>query len=252
MTNEHAPHPTRRTRQRGRAAPFAAFVAALNDRGVQLADTRLLQQALVHTSFLNEHPERVAGGRSNERLEFLGDSVVNMLTADWLYRTYPDRNEGELTTLRAALVKTATLAHFGQQLDLGSYVCISRGEDTDGARARAGLLADVFEAVLAAIYLTSGLEMARTLLEPLLLHEVARITSGTASIDYRTRLQERVQAQQSITPSYRTIAVSGPDHRRQFTVEVSIGDKQAGRGQGTSKQSAAQAAARNALEKMDA
>jgi ribonuclease-3 len=218
--------------------------------GVAFADERLLQSAFVHRSFIHEHPERVPGLTANERLEFLGDAVLNFITASWLYERYPAQSEGELTTLRAALVKTSTLAGFARSLNLGTYVRISRGEDTPTARNRAPLLADVFEAILGAIYLDQGLEAARAFIIPFLERQIAAIESGTAEIDYRTRLQERAQSRFNLTPVYRTTAVRGPDHQREYTMEVLVGEQSFGIGSGPSKQAAAQAAAQAALARL--
>ncbi|HMQ33254.1 MAG TPA: ribonuclease III [Chloroflexaceae bacterium] len=219
--------------------------------GVTFNDERLLQSAFVHRSFMHEHPERAPGLTANERLEFLGDAVLNFITASWLYARFPAHSEGELTTLRAALVKTSTLAGFARGLDLGAYVRISRGEDTPTARNRPPLLADVFEAILGAIYLDQGLEAASAFVTPFLDRQLEAISSGTAEIDYRTRLQELTQSRLSLTPSYRTVEVRGPDHKREFTMEVLVGERPVGVGRGPSKQSAAQAAARAALAHLD-
>jgi ribonuclease-3 len=215
--------------------------------GVTFHDERLLQSAFVHRSFMHEHPERIPGLTANERLEFLGDAVLNFITAAWLYARYPTQSEGELTTLRAALVKTTTLAGFARTLDLGAHVRISRGEDTPAARNRPPLLADLFEALLGALYLDQGLEAARFFVIPFLERQIDAIANGKAELDYRTRLQERVQARFNRTPIYRTTGVSGPDHQREFTMEVAVGEQVLGTGNGPSKQSAAQAAARAAL-----
>lgn len=222
---------------------------ALPERlGIAFDDERLLKSALTHRSFLNERPERNIGLTSNERLEFLGDAVLNFLATSWLYRNFPGHKEGELTTMRAALVKTSTLARFARELHLGSDVRISRGEDTNAARDRPALLADLFEAVLGAIYLDQGLETAQAFVEPFLQQEAERIQSGQTASDYRTRLQELAQARYNTTPSYHTVQVTGPDHCREFTVEVAIGEERLGTGTGSSKQNAAQEAARRALD----
>ena len=216
--------------------------------GITFREVRLLESALIHRSFFHEHPERVPGLSSNERLEFLGDAVLNLVTASWLYTRYPTRTEGELTALRAALVRTSTLADFARQLKLGAYVRISRGEDTPAARDRAPLLADLFEAIVGAIFLDQGLEAVQTFVIPFLEGRIEAVISGTASVDYRTRLQEHVQARFGLTPHYRTVGVSGPDHQREFTLEVCMGEQRLGVGCGPNKQTAAQAAARVALD----
>lgn len=220
--------------------------------GLTFQDRRLLESAFVHRSFMHEHPERIPGLSSNERLEFLGDAVLNFLTASWLYARFPECSEGELTALRSALVRTTTLADFARELDLGTYVRISRGEDTPTARNRAPLLADVFEAILGAIFIDQGIEATRAFVVPFLERRIEAVISGTAGIDYRTRLQEQAQARFGHTPRYRMVRVSGPDHEREFTMEVSVGDTMLGTGNGPSKQAAAQAAAQAALEQLGA
>jgi ribonuclease III len=218
--------------------------------GITFHDIRLLQSAFIHRSFFHERPERLDGLTSNERLEFLGDSVLNFLAADWLFRKYSARTEGELTALRSALVKTTTLARLATSLSLGDYIKISRGEDTPAARNRPPLLADVFEALLGAIFLDQGIDVARSFITPYLEQEMAAIEAGRAEVDYRTRLQERAQALFSQTPMYQVLDATGPDHRREFTIEVRIGEEPYGTGKGMSKQAAAQDAARAALERI--
>ncbi|MCG8352386.1 MAG: ribonuclease III [Chloroflexales bacterium] len=216
--------------------------------GIVFQDELLLKSAFIHRSYLHEHPERTEGLPSNERLEFLGDSVLNFLTASWLYERFPAQTEGKLTALRAALVKTTTLARFARELRLGNYVRISRGEDSPAARDRPPLLADVFEALLGAIYLDQGLDTARSFVMPFLERELERILAGQVDIDYRTRLQEEVQALYGITPTYSLVDVTGPDHCREFTIQVMLSGDCLGQGNGRSKQQAAQNAARAALE----
>jgi ribonuclease III len=218
--------------------------------GITFLDQRLLQSAFIHRSFFHEHPELLSGVTSNERLEFLGDAVLNFLTADWLFQRYPERTEGELTALRAALVKTSTLARLAAGLGLGDYVRISKGEDTPAARNRPPLLADMFEALLGAIFLDQGLEAARSFVTPYLEQEMEAIHAGRAEIDYRTRLQERAQAIFNQTPVYRMVGSSGPEHRLEFTIEVLVGERALGTGKGPNKQAAAQGAARMALEQL--
>ncbi len=216
--------------------------------GITFCDERLLQRVFVHRSLLNEHPDRVAGLGSNERLEFLGDAILNYLTADWLYQRFPDHREGQLTELRKALVNTHTLAGFSRDLKLGKYVRLVRGQDNHESRNRPALLADLFEALLGAIYLDQGIEVARDFVRPFLEREIAAILAGHKDSDYRTRLQQLMQAEHGITPAYQTISVEGPAHRSEFTVAVLLGERQLGVGRGLSKQAAAQEAARVALE----
>ncbi len=219
--------------------------------GISFNDEELFTRAFVHRSFIHEHPERNRPRESNERLEFLGDAVLNFLSAAWLYANFPDRTEGELTHLRAALVKTNTLAGFARSLDLGRHIKISRGEDTPVARNRPALLADVFEALLGAIYLDQGLDAVRIFITPFFEQQIAVVLSGSADIDYRTRLQEQAQSRFNCTPTYNMVDVCGPDHQREFTMEVVINEVRYGVGVGTSKQAAAQAAAREALNRLE-
>jgi ribonuclease-3 len=218
--------------------------------GFNFHNERLLQSAFVHRSLMNEHPERLHGLSSNERLEFLGDAILNFLTATWLYGRFPTRTEGELTELRTALVKTTTLARFARSLNLGSYARLPKGQDSEAARDRPPLLADLFEALLGAIYLDQGPDAARAFVQPFLETEIERVLSGESDDDYRTRLQQLAQARFNVTPAYRVISVSGPDHQREFTVEVLIGPESYGEGRGSGKQAAAQEAARAGLKKL--
>ncbi|NOK59639.1 MAG: ribonuclease III [Chloroflexi bacterium AL-W] len=216
--------------------------------GVIFTDVSLLESALTHRSFVHEHPDQAVDLICSERLEFLGDSILNYIAADVIFAWFPEYNEGHLTSLRAALVRTSTLAQFAQQLDLGTYLRLSKGEEGSGARIRHSLLADTFEALLAAIYLDNGLEGVRIFITPLLEHQLEQIKTHGLSLDYKSRLQERLQAAYNITPVYNVIAAEGPDHQREFTVEVLANSQRLGVGQGRSKQAATQDAARAALE----
>jgi ribonuclease-3 len=219
--------------------------------GVSFADERLLRSALAHRSFLHEHPDQAIGLLDNERLEFVGDAILTYLAATMLFARYPDRGEGELTGLRSALVKTGTLAGFARELGLGWHIRLSKGEDMSGARERDALLADTFEALVAAIYLDQGLEAATTFAAGFFERQLARIEEHGLALDYKSRLQQRVQADRNITPRYRVVAETGQDPRREYTIEVTAGDEQLGVGAGPSKQAAAQAAARVALERLE-
>lgn len=216
--------------------------------GFSFHDERLLRSAFIHRSFRNEHPDRVDWLPSNERLEFLGDAVLTFLTAAWLFRSFPDKSEGELSKLRSALVKTDTLAQFARELNLGSYARIVHTQDSPEARERAPLLADLFEALLAAIYLDQGIETARGFVEPFLARESVELISGQRDEDYRSRFQQVAQSRFGLTPTYQTIEEVGPAHAREFTVEVLVGAVRLGVGHGLTKQAAARDAARHALE----
>lgn len=217
--------------------------------GVQFNDPGLLDSALTHRSFVHEHYESPL--QPNERLEFLGDSVLNFLTAQYLYHAFPDHSEGQLTALRASLVRSATLARFARLFGLGTYLKLGKGEEHSGGRERNNLLADAFEAVLAAIYLDQGMDAADRFLRPLLEAEGAHVAVHGLQLDHKSRLQERVQSERNQTPRYRTLRAEGPDHSRTFTIEVFAGDEKLGLGVGSSKQAAAQAAAQAALEHLD-
>lgn len=217
--------------------------------GVTFVDERLLVQALVHRSVLYEQPDAEAMHASNERLELLGDAVLHLLTAEWLYHTYPDADEGELTRMRVAFIKQDTLARLARAFGLGAAVLVSDNAARSGIRERDSLLSDAFEAVLGALYLDQGIDAARAFLHPLLAGETAQFAAArVAATDSRTRLQELTQAHYGTRPVYETVNATGPDHRRTFTVEVSVNGVVVGRGSGSGKQRAAQAAAAQALE----
>lgn len=213
-------------------------------------DPSLLDRALTHRSYLNEHPELAL--EDNERLEFLGDAVLDFVTGAWLYNRFPEMREGRLTSLRAALVKTDALAALALRVGLNDHLRLGRGEAESGGRGRTSLLADVFEALLGALYLDQGLGAVEHFLGVLLPDEVERILAEESDRDAKSSLQEWSQAEFGITPRYRTVDEEGPDHAKTFTVEVYIGNKLAGRGEGLSKQSAAQAAASDALKRLNA
>lgn len=217
--------------------------------GVQFNDPDLLESALTHRSYVHEHYQYLL--QPNERLEFLGDSVLNFLTAQYLYHTFPERGEGQLTAMRASLVRTGTLARFARGFQIGKYLKLGKGEEHSGGRDRDNLLADAFEAIVAAIFLDQGMDAASRFLLPLLEIEGERITTHGLQLDHKSRLQERVQFERNQTPRYRTLRAEGPDHNRTFTIEVFAGDEKLGAGVGNSKQAAQQAAARGALEYLD-
>jgi ribonuclease-3 len=226
-----------------------AITKLTNALGTQFTDATLLQNALTHRSYVHEHYQ--ATNEPNERLEFLGDSVLNMITAEYLYNTFPQYPEGQLTAMRAVLVRAATLAAWARHFNLGPYIKLGKGEERSGGRDRDALLADTFEAVTAAIYLDQGLDAARRFLLPLLETQAQTLEHDDVLQDSRSRLQERVQAERNQTPRYHTVSAEGPDHSRVFTVEVWAGEEQLGVGTGASKQAAAQEAARRALAALD-
>lgn len=216
---------------------------------VSFADYSLLLRALTHRSFLNENPGIALD--DNERLEFLGDAVLDFVVGAYLYNHFPEMDEGELTSLRAALVKTGTLANFAQELDIDRFLRLGYGEEESGGRKRTPILCAAFEAVIGAIYLDQGLEKVEPLVEKLVGPALVQIRENSLHKDAKSEFQVWAQAQFNITPHYQVIASSGPDHARAFTVRVLVGDAPWGEGSGSSKQSAAQAAAGEALSKVE-
>ncbi|MFR0912208.1 MAG: ribonuclease III [Evtepia gabavorous] len=199
--------------------------------GYSFRDRSLLENALTHSSYANEH--RAAGVPSNERLEFLGDSILGLVVADHLYRTRPDLPEGDLTRIRAALVCEGSLVQVAQALDLGSYLKLGKGEDHGGGRARPSIQADAVEAMLAAVYLDGGIGQVRKLIHRLVLDQEQEKTA--AGRDYKTALQELVQRENGQVLSYRLTGESGPDHAKVFAMEVLLNDGVIGGGQGRSR-----------------
>ena len=216
--------------------------------GIQFQNGLLLSRALTHRSYLNEHPEAL---EDNERLEFLGDAVLDFLVGAWLYNRFPEMREGELTRLRSALVRTEQLAEFAGQHGFGAALRLGRGESQAGGRARLALLCAAFEALVGALYLDAGFEAVLRFVEPLLEPAAEQIVSHNRDMDAKSRLQELVQAHGLPAPLYRTVAASGPEHSKVFEIEVLVNGQVYGKGQGSSKQSAAQLAAEAALHVLD-
>ncbi len=212
---------------------------------LEFSDQSLLLRALTHRSFLNENPGTAL--KDNERLEFLGDAVLDFVVGACLYSRFPEMAEGELTVLRAALVKTSTLASFARQLDIGRFLRLGFGEEENGGRERSPILCAAFEAVIGAIYLDQGLDKAQFLVERLAGPALVKIREKSLHKDAKSEFQVWSQARYNITPHYEVISSSGPDHAKTFTVQVLIGDAPWGEGSGPNKQSAAQAAAGHAL-----
>lgn len=207
----------------------------------------LLSRALTHRSYLNENKDAI---EDNERLEFLGDAVLDFIVAEWLYNHYPEKPEGDLTRLRAALVHTDQLAFFAKKIDLGTALRLGRGEVQAGGRERLTLLCDAFEALVGAIYLEGGISAVKSFMVPLLLDVVDQIFQTHMDEDTKSRLQEWAQGNKYASPKYVLVAEEGPDHAKTFEMEVRIGKKPFGRGIGSSKQVAEKAAAREALLKL--
>ncbi|MEA4955107.1 MAG: ribonuclease III [Pseudoflavonifractor sp.] len=214
--------------------------------GYSFHDRTLLENALTHSSFANENRGSLG---SNERLEFLGDSVLGMVTADFLYKEHPDLPEGDLTRTRAALVCEESLVEVADLLDLGAYLKLGRGEEAGGGRERPSIRADAVEAVLAAVYLDGGLAEARKIVQRFILDKESE---KSASRDYKTALQELVQRESGRVLTYRLVGESGPDHAKTFSVEVDLNGKAVGAGNGHSKKEAEQMAAKAAITHLGA
>lgn len=214
--------------------------------GYRFQNISLLQNALAHSSYANErwHDSLL----SNERLEFLGDSILGMTVADYLYRNFPDRPEGELTRMRADMVCETTLAAVANRIGLGQHLLLGHGEEQGGGRARPSILADAVESVIAACYLDGGFESAAQFIRTFILCDVP--VKRLHNVDYKTTLQELVQRKKDQVLSYTLTGESGPDHDKQFCVAVSLNGKTVGEGTGRSKKKAEQDAARVAIEKL--
>ena len=214
--------------------------------GYTFADRRLLEGALYHSSYANEHRDR--GITSNERLEFLGDSVLGMVVADHLYRSHPDMPEGELTRTRAALVCEDSLVEVAQELGLGEHLKLGKGEDAGGGRNRPSIQADAVEAIIAAVYLDGGIGSARKMIQRFILSR--NPGDVTENRDYKTALQELVQREGAQELTYRLVGESGPDHDKRFAIEVLLNGRVIGHGSGRSKKEGEQMAAREAVRRM--
>ena len=206
----------------------------------------LLRQAFTHRSYLNEN--RVPGMEHNERLEFLGDAVLELAVTEFLFTKYPERPEGDLTSFRAALVNTTSISGAATMLGMNEYLLLSRGEAKDTGRARQIILANAFEALIGALYLDQGYEAARDFIAGQLFHKTEKIVEARRWQDAKSRLQEMAQDKEGLTPSYSSLSESGPDHDKHFVIGVFLGEKRLATGEGKSKQAAEQEAARKALE----
>lgn len=213
--------------------------------GLTFRNPALLQTAFTHSSYVNESDESDIS--DNERLEFLGDSILGYVVSELLYARFPNLSEGELTSVRASLVRRDTLARFARQLRLGDYLLLGHGEDESGGRKRAATLCATFEAVIGAIYLDQGIDAVRRLVVPLVEADLARIQPHALGKDPKSRFQEWSQSELGHAPRYRVVADEGPDHAKIFTIQVMVGDRRYGVGRGRSKQEASQAAAAMAL-----
>ena len=224
-------------------ARFHEFESVISYR---FKDMKLLIQALTHRSYANENNLKKI--ENNERLEFLGDAVLEIVTSDYLYRKYPTRLEGELTKFRASIVCEPTLAEFAREINLGDYLLLGKGEDSSGGRKRDSVLSDAVEALIGSIYIDGGIEPAKVFIESTLLLDVE---TRKRFVDSKTHLQEHIQQISDIPIEYRVISETGPDHNKSFTVHVTHDGKVIGVGEGRSKKSAEQRAAFDALKRVD-
>ena len=214
--------------------------------GVNFKDKNLLRQAFIHRSYLNENPS--LGLEQNERLEFLGDAVLEMAITEYLYKKYPKKTEGEMTALRAALVNAVTLSEAANNLNIDDLMLLSKGEAKSLGKARQYILANAFEALIGAIYLNGGYEETFDFLEKNLFGKIEEVIEKKLWIDAKSLFQEKAQELESVTPAYKVLAESGPDHEKVFTMGVFLGDELIAEGNGASKQEAEQDAARKALK----
>lgn len=213
--------------------------------GYKFKDISLLDNALTHSSYANEHH-----CHSNERLEFLGDSVLSIIMSDYLYKHMAKTNEGDLSKLRASLVCEQSLNAVARRIELDKSIKLGKGEEMTGGRNRPSIVSDAFEAVLAAIYLDSNIETAAKWLIPLMQKDIEDAIAGRRASDYKTELQEYMQSKHSEPLSYKLVGEEGQAHLKTFTMEVFIGNRRIGKGKGSSKKEAEQNAAKNALDKL--
>lgn len=215
--------------------------------GVSFENKDLLKQAFTHRSYLNENPSLAL--QHNERLEFLGDAVLELAVTEYLFNKFPEKSEGEMTALRAALVNANMLAVVANELSMGDLMLLSKGESKSGGKSRQYILANAFEALIGAIYVECGYECAFEFLKKNIFPKVGEIMEHKLFIDAKSLFQEKAQEREGVTPSYKVIKETGPDHEKIFTVGVYLGDKLIAEGDGASKQEAEQQAASKALNK---
>ncbi len=228
-----------------RKPDMRTFAALEKHLGMKFKDEQLLTQALVHRSYLNEHPDFATG--HNERLEFLGDAVLELVVTEYLYEHYPNP-EGELTNWRASLVNAVMLSQVAKELEVEDHLYLSKGEAKDaGTKARQYILANAYEAIVGAMYLDQGIEVCRKFIGSSVLSRLPHILENRLYVDPKSRFQEAAQEKVGVTPNYKVMSESGPDHAKQFVVGVYLGDELVAEGLGTSKQEAQVAAAEKAI-----
>jgi ribonuclease III len=214
--------------------------------GIAFKDKKLIQHAFIHRSYINENPK--SGLAHNERLEFLGDAVLELVVTDYLYLTYPAAPEGELTAYRSALVNWVVIAEVASALGMNDYLLLSKGESKDIGRARSTILANTYESFVGALYLDQGYDAAKVFIHRTLLPRLEEIIAKKMWRDAKSHVQEEAQERLSVTPSYKVVSENGPDHDKWFTIGIFFGDKKIAEGKGRSKQEGEQKAALAALE----
>lgn len=215
--------------------------------GLNFENKDLLQQAFVHRSYLNENPE--LGLEQNERLEFLGDAVLELVVTEYLYKKYPDKAEGDLTNWRAALVNAKMLSSLAEELGFNNFLLLSRGETKELGKARQYILANTFEALVGAVYMDAGYDQSEKFIKKYLLPKLPEIIEKRLYKDAKSHFQEEAQDKVGVTPMYKVMKEWGPDHKKKFTIGVYLGEELVAEGEGYSKQEAEEEAARAALEK---
>lgn len=213
--------------------------------GIKFTNPAIYEQAFTHRSYLNEHAD---SKEHNERLEFLGDAVVELIVTHFLYEKFPEKPEGELTNLRAALVRRNSLSVIGEELNFGDYVRLSKGESKNTGKAKSVILSNAVEAFIGALYLDLGLATVEKFLDQFLLPKLEQIVEEESHIDAKSNFQEKIQERDGVTPHYKTESVTGPDHDRHFIVGVYVGENLIAQGEGSSKREAEMSAAAKALE----
>lgn len=251
--DEHSPDSDPKGNEKGSEAEEAALEKSFQVLEAKLdyffTDRSLLRNALLHRSHV--HVTGQDRERSNERLEFLGDAVLGLVVNEGLYQQYPDRSEGDLTKMKALLVCGARLSEVAGQVDLGVHIRMSRSEAATGGRTRSSILADTTEALIGAVYLDGGLEAARAVIQRIVLKSSEQVLARRSLRNYKSRLQELIQARHKSPPRYRVLEVDGPDHDRLFKVSVTFSGRSLGMGEGRNKKTAEQNAAREALAALD-
>ena len=225
-----------------------ALGALCRKLGVRFRDITLLNQALMHRSYV--HDAELDRGESNERMEFLGDAVLGLLVNEHLYYKYERRQEGRLTKIKSLVVSEAILSRKAEELSLGDYILLSENERSSGGAKRTSIIADAFEAIIGAVYLDSGIKHARQFVEAHLLHEIDQLLEVDEYRNYKSMVQEYAQKKFGSRPRYRVVSAKGPEHERTFFVELRLGGRALGRGEGRNKKEAEQLAARSALVKL--